>query len=90
MQIGRDIAIDLDPEHDASYISIIVHERGGERSSVPATAFFFEPGENHWHGAAPNRFMAHVAMQQQDDAGSTVTWGEHVSDEQYQAAPSGA
>src|SRR3954452_18353678 len=29
----------------------------------PGDRVFFEPGENHWHGAAPNRFMAHVAMQ---------------------------
>lgn len=44
---------------------------------------FFEPDENHSHGAAPDRFMAHVAMQLADDGGSPVTWGEHVSDEQY-------
>ena len=25
----------------------------------PGDRVFFEPGENHWHGAAPNRFMAH-------------------------------
>jgi MFS family permease len=48
---------------------------------------FFEPGENHWHGAAPNRFMVHVAMHKNDDSGSPVTWGEHVTDEQYAAAP---
>ena len=44
---------------------------------------FFGPGEHHWHGAAPNRFMVHIAMQQNDDSGSPVTWGEHVTDEQY-------
>ena len=49
----------------------------------PGDRVFFEPGENHWHGAAPNRFMAHIAMQQNDDSGSPVTWGEHVTDEQY-------
>jgi quercetin dioxygenase-like cupin family protein len=53
----------------------------------PGDRVFFEPGENHWHGAAPNRFMAHVAMQSNDESGSPVTWGEHVSDEQYGAAP---
>ena len=47
---------------------------------------FFEPGEDHWHGAAPNRFMAHLAMQEVDDQGSPVTWGEHVTDEEYNAA----
>jgi hypothetical protein len=31
--------------------------------------------------------MTHIAMQQADEAGSAVTWGEHVSDEQYGAAP---
>jgi hypothetical protein len=27
--------------------------------------------------------MTHIAMQQADDAGNVVTWGEHVTDEQY-------
>jgi quercetin dioxygenase-like cupin family protein len=44
---------------------------------------YFEPGENHWHGAAPSRFMVHIAMQQYDESGVPVTWGEHVTDEQY-------
>ena len=44
---------------------------------------YFEPGESHWHGAAPNRFMTHLAMHEVDETGSPVTWGEHVTDEQY-------
>ena len=52
----------------------------------PGDRVLFAPGENHWHGAAPNRFMAHVAMHEADDSGSTVAWGEHVTDEQYAAA----
>jgi hypothetical protein len=31
--------------------------------------------------------MTHVAMQQADDEGSVVTWGDHVTDEEYAAAP---
>jgi hypothetical protein len=31
--------------------------------------------------------MTHLAMQEVDDQGSPVTWGEHVSDEEYGAAP---
>ena len=50
---------------------------------------FFEPGENHWHGAAPDRFMVHVAMQEADDSGSPVVWGEHVTDAEYGAAGPG-
>lgn len=53
----------------------------------PGDSVFFEPGENHWHGAAPDRFMVHVAMQESDDSGSPVTWGEHVTDEEYVRAP---
>ena len=41
----------------------------------PGDRVFFEPGENHWHGAAPNRFMVHIAMQQNDDSGSPVDLG---------------
>jgi quercetin dioxygenase-like cupin family protein len=48
---------------------------------------FFEPGENHWHGAAPTRFMTHIAIQQADEGGSPVSWGRHVSDEEYGQAP---
>ena len=53
----------------------------------PGDRVFFEPGENHWHGAAPTRFMVHTAMQESDDSGSPVSWGEHVTDEQYNATP---
>ena len=49
----------------------------------PGDRVYFEPGENHWHGAAPTRFMAHIAIQEADASGSPVTWGEPVSDEHY-------
>src|ERR671939_2073590 len=49
----------------------------------PGDRVFFEPGENHWHGAAASRFMVHVAIQQANNAGEVVTWGEQVSDEQH-------
>jgi quercetin dioxygenase-like cupin family protein len=53
----------------------------------PGDRVFFEPGENHWHGAAPTRFMTHIAIQEVDASGSPVTWGEAVSDEQYLTGP---
>ena len=64
-------------------------QRDGEPIEVirPGDRVFFEPGEKHWHGAAPTRLMTHVAIQQADESGSPVTWGEHVSDEQYGQAP---
>ncbi len=32
--------------------------------------------------------MIHVAMQQNDESGSPVTWGAHVTDEQYRGGRS--
>jgi quercetin dioxygenase-like cupin family protein len=49
----------------------------------PGDRVFFEPGEDHWHGAAPTRFMTHIAIQQVDDTGNAGTFGEPVTDEQY-------
>jgi quercetin dioxygenase-like cupin family protein len=54
----------------------------------PGDRVFFEPGEEHWHGASPTRLMTHIAMQQADDDGNVVTWGDHVPDEEYAATVS--
>jgi len=48
------------------------------------------PGEEHWHGAASGAFMAHVALHEGTHDGEGVTWLEHVTDEQYQAAATAA
>jgi quercetin dioxygenase-like cupin family protein len=62
--------------------------RGGPVEEIrPGDRVRFEAGEEHWHGAAPNRFMVHVAVHEADDSGSTVTWGEHVTDAEYGGAP---
>src|SRR3954466_14632585 len=42
------------------------------------------PGQKHWHGAAPNSSMAHIAIVEQLD-GKAVDWMEKVSDAQYGA-----
>ena len=44
---------------------------------------FFAPGEEHWHGATPDRFMTHIAIQEVGDDGNPAAWGEHVTDEEY-------
>jgi quercetin dioxygenase-like cupin family protein len=51
----------------------------------PGDRVFFEPGEDHWHGAAPTRFMTHLSMVEVDDEGNSATWGAHVTDEEYGA-----
>jgi quercetin dioxygenase-like cupin family protein len=64
----------------------LAQRRGGPVEVIrPGDRVFFEPAEEHWHGAAPDRFMTHLAMQQADDQGSPVTWGVHVTDDEYSA-----
>lgn len=46
---------------------------------------WFAPGEKHWHGAAPDFEMTHIALQEELD-GVSVEWMEHVSAAQYDAA----
>jgi quercetin dioxygenase-like cupin family protein len=66
----------------------LAQRRGGPIEVIrPGDRVFFEPGEVHWHGAAPNRFMTHLAMQQVDEQSNAANWGDHVSDEEYGAAP---
>jgi quercetin dioxygenase-like cupin family protein len=66
----------------------LCQQRGGPIEVIrPGDRIFFEPGEEHWHGAAPNRFLTHIAMLQTDGEGNSAVWGEHVTDEEYAAAP---
>lgn len=58
----------------------VVDIRAGDTIYTP-------PGEWHWHGAAPDRFMAHLAMWQAPEEGPEAEWGDHVSDEEYAATP---
>ncbi len=67
----------------------LAQRRGGAIEVIrPGDRVFFEPDEEHWHGASPNRFLTHIAMLQVDEDGSSATWGDHVTDEEYAAAPS--
>jgi quercetin dioxygenase-like cupin family protein len=66
----------------------LCQRRGGAIEIIrPGDRVFFEPGEVHWHGAAPTRFMTHIAIVEVDDEGKPAAWGDHVSDEEYAAAP---
>ena len=66
----------------------LAQRRGGPVEVIrPGDRVFFEPGEEHWHGASATRFMAHMAMLEVDGEGNSAAWGEHVTDEEYAAAP---
>jgi len=65
-----------------------VQSRGGELIEMrPGQSYYTPPGEWHWHGAAPERFMTHIAMWEATEDGSPeTTWGEHTNDEEYPTA----
>lgn len=66
----------------------LAQRRGGPIEVIrPGDRVFFEPGEEHWHGAAFNRFMTHLAMLEVDDKGVSAVWGEHVTDDEYGQQP---
>ena len=48
---------------------------------------FCPPGHKHWHGAAPDSAMTHIAIQEALD-GKVVEWMEPVTDAQYLPGPS--
>ena len=64
-------------------VGLCGREGGPVEEIRPGDRVFFEPGENHWHGAAPNRLMTHIALQPADDQGKVVEWGRHVDDAEY-------
>ena len=68
-------------------VGLCQRESGAIEVIRPGDRVFFEPGENHWHGAAPTRLMTHVAIQQADAEGTVVSWSRHVSDDEYAQAP---
>ena len=54
----------------------LAQHRGGPIEVIrPGDRVFFEPGEEHWHGASPARFMTHIAIFDVDDQGNNATWG---------------
>jgi quercetin dioxygenase-like cupin family protein len=69
----------------------LCQRRGGEIEAIRAgDRVFFEPGEEHWHGATRDRFMTHLAILEVDDEGTPATWGDHVTDDEYESAALGS
>jgi quercetin dioxygenase-like cupin family protein len=64
-----------------------VQREGGPVETIrPGDIVWFPPGEKHWHGAAPDCAMSHVAIAEAL-GGKSVEWMEKVTDEQYGAEP---
>ena len=56
----------------------VIEIRAGDTVQTP-------PREWHWHGAAPEPFMTHLAMWETPDEGPESAWGVHVTDAEYGA-----
>jgi len=55
----------------------VVRVRAGDTVVCP-------PDEEHWHGAAADTFMSHLAMlEARPDGGDPTTWLEPLPDERY-------
>jgi quercetin dioxygenase-like cupin family protein len=60
--------------------------RGGQVLEIRAgDTIYASPGEWHWHGAAPDHFMTHLAMWEAPTEGPESEWGDQVTDEEYLA-----
>ena len=43
------------------------------------------PGEWHWHGAAPDHFMTHLAIWEAPAEGAESEWADQVTEAEYMA-----
>jgi quercetin dioxygenase-like cupin family protein len=57
----------------------VVQVRAGDTIYTP-------PGEWHWHGAAPDHFMTHLAIWEAPTDGEETEWGDQVSDAEYRGS----
>lgn len=76
--------------HPLGQILHITHGKGrvgrgsGEVHEVQAgDTIYIDPGERHWHGAAPAHLMTHLAVQEAAENGDEATWFAHVGDDEY-------
>jgi quercetin dioxygenase-like cupin family protein len=68
----------------------LVQRRGGSVEVIrPGDRVYIQPDEEHWHGATPTRLMVHFALNEVDDEHVAANWGEHVRDDEYNAATTG-
>ena len=64
----------------------LVQRRGGPVETIrPGDRVYIEPDEEHWHGATPTRLMVHVAINEVDEEHPAAHWGEHVTEQEYNA-----
>ena len=61
----------------------VVQSRGGPLIRIrPGEVVVISGGEWHWHGAAPDHVMTHLALTEGD-----TEWGDHLADDEYPHDP---
>jgi quercetin dioxygenase-like cupin family protein len=64
-----------------------VQARGGDLLEIRAgDTIHTPPGEWHWHGAAPDHFMTHLAIWEAPPDGPESEWGAQITDTEYRAS----
>jgi len=65
----------------------LVQSRGGQIVEIrPGDVVHTPADEEHWHGAAPGHFMAHLSITEAVPPGDErpeADWGDHVTDDEY-------
>ena len=64
-------------------------QREGEpvQALNPGDTVQIPPGVKHWHGAAPDRLFAHLAISENGPNGEGTAWLEAVAEADYTATP---
>ena len=69
----------------------LTQSRGGDVTVLrPGDTVWCPPGEWHWHGAAPDHFMTHLAIWDSladGQDGPETEWADHVTDAEYGRRP---
>ncbi|MBK0399923.1 cupin domain-containing protein [Limibaculum sp. M0105] len=74
--------------HVLSGVGRVQAEGGPVVEIRPGDTVWIPPGKRHWHGAAPDCAMVHLAIQEREGA-RAVDWFEPVSEADYARAPGG-
>ena len=74
---------------EGQILHVITGEGRAQREGEPAVEIgpgdivYFAPSEKHWHGAGPETFMVHVAINPATNSGGGTDWLEPVTEEEY-------
>ena len=65
-----------------------VQMQGGPVRAIRAgDTVWIPPGEKHWHGAAPENAMVHLAIHERHESQGHVAWLEEVEEADYLTSP---